>query len=393
MPPMPANAVLVHELEQDLEKTSLNSKVKEEKKPLETTILNQPQAPSVTTQPEPANPTLAHNVSHTYPSYQVGMYVPGATNAFVGIQTPPGPVHGGVPQHQKPQHSSFAAQQQQNGTGAAAPHHVLPQQQGGLYGTATAGPTTVMGTGSDTVGSSGAEPPTSASAIPPAMTGAMPYGNPPLFYGQQPYQISQPAVGYGYGYGQFSGGYGYQMGQGGGYGQPYDDQPQHSSHHSGNIGYSKNSHGSGGGYRRNTHHTNSHGNQYQNQYNPQQPAGYASGPYSIGYNVDHFSQHRGYGPGNGMAHYGVQAPGANYQVAPGFDDDKKNKNQRGGSVGGAGGVNNGNPNPVHFQPGLMGGQGGQQHPQQHIFLPGATDDTSPGSGAWPQNFPQGWQGS
>jgi len=393
MPPMPANAVHLHELEEKFESANLTHKTEDattsqvtdnavdsglvDKKPITTNLATATQTShmpvSSTTGPtgmEGIPSIMPHSQNY---GYGMGMYnygaanvAPGAANGFVGVHGA-GPVLAGVvpqQQQQKPQQQSNVTGQQQ---AAGQSGHQSLQQPQSLYGAPSATGANVGAPGADATAVSTAGTTTgenaanAAGALPPGMPGAMPY-NPAVFYGQQHYQMGQPhgGVGYGYGYGQFGGavqgGYAaYQqvMSQSGAYGQPYDEQPpqqhhnSHTSHHTGGShqgGYQKNNHGGGGGYRRNTHHNNHHsshhnshhtthgsaGHQYQNQYNPQQLAGYGAQPYNMGYSVDHFNQRAGYGPGN-VDHYGMGSGGA-YQTGigqSGFNQDSSDQQQQG----------------------------------------------------------------
>lgn len=458
MPPMPANAVTVHELEGKLEGVSLgvsSSQAEDSSKdvssaPLssgngvapslteksnvsndltDATQTSQPQQPPLVSggHPDSANPMLANQ---TYgAAYGMGIYnnYGGANvgNGFMGIHAP-NPVLGGVlPQQQKlPQQGTNTSQQQGNSQSGIPQHlHQGQQPQGGIYGA----PASNGNVGGSEGPASGAADAPSPAGIPPGMPGAMPY-NPALFYGQQYYQMGQPhgGVGYGHGYGQFGAGvqsgFGYQqvMGSNGGYGQPYDDAPQHhgshNNHHSNNShqNYQKNNHGGSGsgGYRgRNNHHNNSHhgshNNQYQNQYNPQH-GGYGAQPYNMGYGVDQFGNRGGYVPGN-MDPYAMQQNNAGYQSGGGHssggfsqeDSDhqlshSKGKSKGGNSRGNNNGFTSGNPNMQQFQqipPQQQGNQG-----QQHGFgFQGGASETSNAAGAsgssnsgWSN---QGWTGS
>lgn len=370
MPPMPPNAVLVHELEGKLERSSLEAaaKVEEEKQvPSEVKQADVPPPPAPQSvnpskAPEKSAPTATRTqqlplqqevapdmsalgvtsgmpsiqgipqhsaMSQNYPSYapaMAGMYNYGANlgGAFVGI-----PTLGVIP----PQQQKLPQQ------GSQQP---LPSQ--GLYASSTSsGPVpaseqTKQEEGNEVPASSTAGATSSslnAMGGPPGMHAGMPYNPAIAFYGQQHYapQMGQPhgGVGYGaYGYGaahQFGGapsGYGYQqlaMGQSGGYGQPYDHQAaetqhlsiaQQTAHHSASSAYQKNP----SGYRgRSTHHTQATpSHQYQNQYTPQHGLGYgAAQPYgAMGYSsMDHF-QRAGYGPAAGAMNnpYGMQQASA-----------------------------------------------------------------------------------
>jgi len=280
MPPMPANAVLVHELENKLDFKEPPAKKEEDTtqppadKATSTPAEQQPQP----NYPEPSNPVLPGMSQYTA-VYGMGMYNynPSSLGNFVGVHTPAGPVlaTGALPKQ------NTTSQLQNTQSNLPSQHH----QQGGLYGA----PATSVSTNQE----SGASSETSNSALPPGIAhGAIPY-NPALYHGQQYYQMGQPHGGYGYGYGQYTGvqgGFGYQQVMGQNNYQPYDDQHL-STQHSSNT-YQK----SATGYRSRSHHnSHTHGNhQYQNQYTPQQA--YAAQPY-MAYSVDHFSQRgTGYGP-------------------------------------------------------------------------------------------------
>lgn len=392
MPPMPANAVLVHELENKLE---INSKpepsvpIVPDKTNIAATLPPSqtntvPQVSSATENSSAPAPVLqsAANTGISQQSYnQYGMasmynYPSAAAgNGFVGVHTTAGPFVGAgvVPPHsQKP--GGITAQAPSAGP-AGAPH-TLPQHQAGLYGahqSAQSSGNATTSTDTNTNTSSDNTPgPTATGTMPPGMPN-MPYANPAVYYGQQPFHLGQHqgGIGYNYGYGaQFGGavqgGFGYQqvMGQSGGYGQPhYDDQPPHqgNAHHSGGSGgYQKNS---GGGYRgRNSHHNN---NQYQGQYNPQQHGGYAGQPYGMGYHGDHFNQRGGYGHGGMGDPYGMQQQGSsNYQSGgihsgSGFQDDDHHKGKKGGNNRNSGGAHN---SLQQFQQGPPHQLSGQQQP-------------------------------
>lgn len=292
MPPMPANAVLVHELENKLDLKEAHSQTKAEDviatnnvpvsvsqpptsvnmpaSSLSTdkatsanpTDLSQQQPHAVSNYPEPtANPVLPGMSQYTA-VYGMGMYNynPSSLGNFVGVHTPAGPVlaTGGVtgvlPQQQKlPQNTTSQQQHQQqqlhqqqqqtsNQSNLPSQHH--QQHQGaGLYGAPSTSANVGASNNEANSGASSSEASNSATAgLPPGIAhGAIPY-NPALYHGQQYYQMAgQPhgGVGYGYGYGAqyggaVQGGFGYQqvMGQNSAYGQPqpYDEAQQlHSS--------------------------------------------------------------------------------------------------------------------------------------------------------------------
>lgn len=455
MPPIPANAVSVHELEGKLESVSLAAKKHSE----ETKEVPASVPPATSTQSLENNnksnelgganqmPYPPHGISASHPdsnpilanqsyaaAYGMGMYnYNGANvgNGFMGIHTPNGPLLGGLPQQpqqqklqqqntsnsQQPQQQQ-QQQQQQGGAQTGVPQHLHQhqgqQQQGGLYGSSVGGAGLA---GSDASGSdNGNNANTTAAGIPPGMPATMPY-NPQLFYGQQYYQMGQPhgGVGYGHaGFGQFPGGvqssYGYQ--QVNAYGQHYDDSGHglSNSHHNNNShqqNYPKNNQGSGSGYRgrnnnNNNNHHNSHSNshQYQNQYNPQH-AGYGAQPYGMGYGVDQFNR-GGYGPGN-MDPYSMQHNNSGYGQSGGQhfgsggfnqDDHDHQLPHKGKSKGSHRGNNGGfsNSNIQQYQQ-VPPQQEGQQ--QSLGFQGNQSDSTGAGGGSnnagWGTN--QGWGGS
>jgi len=318
MPPMPTSAVLVADLENKLENTSISQK------PNETSAPAQPNPPqSLTTQPAPAPQEPAPILQQTGMSgynaaYNMNMY---AGSGFVGMHGPPVLTGGVVPPQQKHQ-TALPGQTPAVSGPTGTPQHLAT---GGLYGAPA--PSIGSGVGSDN--NTDATPTnTTATSMPPSMPGGIPY-NPQVFYGQQPpYQMGQPHanVGYGYGYnaqfGGVQGGFGYQqvMGQGGGY--PYDDQGQQQ----GNGNYQKSNTGRYGG------RNHSNGNQYQSQYNP--PAGYGAQPYNMGYSMDHFGQRTGYGPGS-MDPYAMQQTSGTYGAQSAVhstfqNDDDQHKAKKGG---------------------------------------------------------------
>lgn len=322
MPPMPEKIVHVHELENKLENASLKAKEEEPKKAPESSIPNSLQGvpqnmPPIMAGPPEGFAQMPQMPQQSYGAGQYGMgmysYTPqtgavGGHNAFMGVGIPGGaPI--GVPPQQKQQNLG----QQQAG--------VLSQQQGNIYG--ASGPSGQTSDSNISTASNEAANNPANAGMPPGMA-SMAHYNPAFIYGQQAYQMGQPhGVGYGFGFaGQYGGvqaGYGYQqlMGQGAGYGQPYDDQGQLHGGNSHQGGYSNKT--STGGYRgRGTHH-----NQYQTQYNPQGHGGYAGQPYNMGY-TDHFSQRGGYGQ-QPMDPYMQSSP---YQQN--IDHGKGNKNKPNG---------------------------------------------------------------
>jgi hypothetical protein len=395
MPPMPANAVLVHELENKLESTSLGAPVNNDQaapiqdKGIASTLPSQPD--QMPTGAQAAAPVLP---GQNYNQYGMpGMYNYGAGaagNGFVGIQTGPVLAGGMVPnQPGKPQHPGGLGQPNAGGPPG------VPQ---GLYGSQPPSAPSSGNAGSDPADNASVQP-----GMPPGMPGAIPYANPALYYGQHQFHMGQHqgGIGYNYGYGaQFGGvaqgGFGYQqgmMGQHGGYGGPnYDDQGHHqgNTHHSGGAGgYQKNT---GGGYRgRNAHHNNN--NQYQAQYNPQQHGAYGGQPYGMGYHGDQFNQRGGYGPGGMSDPYAMQQQGSgNYPsggMGGGFQDDDQQKGKKGGGHRG----NNNSSLQQNFQQGPPQQLGGQQP----FGLQGQGSESTPstgaggGGGGW-SNQGGGWSG-
>ena len=236
---------------------------------------------------------------------------------------------------------------------------------------------------------------------------SMQYANPAYMYaaaGGIPGQFNQmghPAYGmqaaaYGYGQqfapqGQYGGYNQGLMGQGGGYGGPshYDDQRgvggrggggnARDDHQGGGGGYNKG--GGRGGYRGNrNHHQNSHGSAYANNYqaNPNM-GGYGGGPYNMGYG--HGGGYGNPGAPSGMDHYGMQ------------------QQQQGG--GGYGGFSHQDNNDIKKSGVNQQGGGFQPQQQSHLHqqplgLQGSSADSNTGgaSGGWPsrqQNWGGDWQ--
>lgn len=275
MPPMPANAILVHELENKLdfkEPSSQTKKVEIEdviptsvvsvpstvsQPPTSSNIptsslssdkttsvnpvdLSQQQPHLVSNYPEAATNPVLPGMSQYTAVYGMGMYNynPSSLGNFVGVHNPNGPVlaAGGVagvlPQQQKvsqnttsqQQHQQHQQQHQQQQTSAQpnlpSQHH--QQHQGvGLYGAPSASVNVGVATNEATSGASSSDASNSATGgLPPGIAhGAIPY-NPALYHGQQQYyqMAGQPhgGVGYGYGYGAqyggaVQGGFGYQQ--------------------------------------------------------------------------------------------------------------------------------------------------------------------------------------
>jgi len=398
MPPMPENAVLVHELEHSLENTTLNNTNDQhaqapQGKHVATSLPPQPSAPVPGSMP----PGAAHGLpgQQNYSQYGMGMYnypsAAAAGSGFVGVPAQAGAPFlagvGAVPQQgQLPKGGGISPQ-----PGGATPG--LPTQNlppGGIYGHQTApssGNAPNAGNSTSDVSNNNAAAP-GAPGMPPGMPSMAPY-NPQMFYGQQPFHLGQHqgGMGYNYGYGQYGGvqgGFGYQqvMGQGGGYGGPHygDDQHQQGPPHQGNQGsggYNKNS-GGGGGYR-GRNNNNHHNNQYQNQYSAQQHHGYGGQHYGMGY------QQQGYGHNMGDP-YGMQQQ--QHQQQGGFQNDDNSKGRRGGN-------NNRSNN------GLQQFQGGptSEGQEQSFGLQGPNNDSAPpgGAGGWSNSNQAGtgggWSGA
>lgn len=309
MPPMPDQIVHVHELESNLKNVSLAPKEEVPKR-----VENLPDHLNANMQAVHIGHHDAY--SNPYGMSNYGQYPMYNYSAQMGV---PGNM---VPPQQKQQNLGA----QNNPYGAPAP--------------GSAGD----GNSSDTNAQS------NPSGMPPGM---MPQYNPALFYGQQNYQMGQPPGAYGYGFGTPYGGvqgYGFQqvMGQGAGYGQPYDDQAQHHGANSHQGGYNKNA---GGGYRGRTTH-------YQNQYNP---GAYGSQPYNMGYNS--YNEQRG-------GYIGSMDP---YMNSGGYHQDLDQGK----------GKPKGNRNFVNQQPQYPGGN------QFGSGLQGASNANSSNSGLYNQG---GWSG-
>mmetsp|Transcript_12501 Transcript_12501/g.24376 ORF Transcript_12501/g.24376 Transcript_12501/m.24376 type:complete len:895 (+) Transcript_12501:167-2851(+) len=372
MPPMPANAMLVHELENKLEGTSLGPKPEDSsaKTLPEKKDLGVPNQASI--QPQvftSGNDFGIQPGMPQYGGYGMGIYnygatsmAPGASNAFGSMPAGQFPLGGAVNQ-QQPKSQPTGISSQPQGVTRASPQPLTQQPQGPYTMQNPPGSTTSDGTSSN-------DGP-NASSMPPGMPG-MQYPNPAFMYGQYN-QMGHPAYAglqYGYGQGQqygVQGGFGYHqvMGhQGGGYGGgpgPYEDQGPHSH----NSSHMRDSH-QGGGYRGRNHHQNKYGNNYQSQggYGGyQSQGGYGGGPYAGG----------GYGP-SGMDHYGMQQQGGGYGSGGGFSHNDNNDHNKGKNKG------------PHRN-------GNQQFQQQPFGMQGSsTDSGAGGSGGWPASG-QSWGGS
>jgi hypothetical protein len=386
MPPMPAGAMLVHELENTLENTSLGATttaaVEEVKSLAENKDIVNANVQSSSSHPQSFNNDLG--TQNIYPGmtqyggYGMGMYSMGTSNGFGSM--PPGqfPLGGpiGQQQQQQPKPQTGLGQPPQQGVSrSGSSPHTLGQPQVPPY--AMQNPANEGGaTATDAVpnaATSGMPP--GVGQIPAAMQG---YPNPAFMYGQYN-QMGHPAYAgmqYGYGQGQqfgVQGGFGYHqvMGQGG-YGAPYghdgrhDDQGNHShmrdNHHS--------SYPKGGGYRHNRQNNHSQGgHQYGNNYQGQSYGG--GGPYGNNYQGQyggHDGQFpRGYGGSND--HYGMQQQGGGY---PGGGYQDNNDQSKGKPKG-----------PHRVQQGFH---------QQPVGLQGSTQNDS-GGGGWPPAGQTSWGGN
>lgn len=393
MPPMPANAMLVHELENNALGPKVGSNTSENKITMHSS-----------SQPQFFNPVnefaaggqMVNNPPRMYGD--MGMYnipPPGVVHSGLASM-PPGqfPLDTGVnnpsnTQLNGPVNSSSQLDQAGQHQQQQVPYGMQPSSLninvGGVAST------------SDAPNAGGG----AANNMPSGMP-SMQYPNPAYMYaaaGGIPGQFNQmghPAYGmqaaaYGYGQqfapqGQYGGYNQGLMGQGGGYGAPshYEDQRgggrgggnARDDHQGGGGGYNKG--GGRGGYRGNrNHHQTSHGSAYANNYqaNPNM-GGYGGGPaYNMGYG--HGGGYGNPGAPSGIDHYGMQQQqqGGGYGGFSHQDNDLKKSgvNQQGGG----------------FQ------QQSHLH-QQPLGLQGSSADTNTGgaSGGWPsrqQNWGGDWQ--
>jgi len=379
MPPMPEKIVSVSELENKLDNTSLKHAQEEMTEPKNTqenaglpnnlNAVPHNVAPVATGPPEGFAQMHQPGLQQNYAASQYGMPMYGynASAQGVGVPAPNGfmgagaPLGVGVPPQQK----------QQN---------LGQQQQGSIYGAPVAAQTT------DNNADANNNP--ANAGMPPGMPG-MPHYSPAFMYGQQPYMNAQPYgfAGYGHGvagqYGQA--GFGYQqqvMGQGAGYGQPYDDQGQ--QHHGGNNqqgGYNNKSTGGGGGgggggYRgRNNQQQQQQqqqqNQQYQNQYNPQNHGGYGGQPYNMGYN-DHANQYQRGGYGQQPMDPYMQNTGGYHQETEHGKGNKNKGNNR----------NNYGNNTQNMNQYQQGGQFGGLQGGAGAGAAGASDNSNPTFQGW-----------
>lgn len=390
MPPMPPNAVLVHELENKLEQVSLETNSKQSINATEKPISGIQQQPSQTAHDiQSAHIPNIHSQNPYSSSSQYGTAMgmgytygggPAATavNAFVGMHGPGAPVLGTQPPPPKPPQPAGGPLQQ------GAP--------GGLYGSHTlqsSGSVPERAIGGSTADSVS----TSNAGIPPGMPNpGMPYGNAPVYYGQQPpfhMGHSQGGIGYNYYGAQFGSvqGFGYPqgMGQSGAYGHgPYHEDPGVAGTHShqqqpASGGYQAPKNNTGGYRAGRNHHNNANQYQQNHQYTPQQhhQGGYVGQPYGMGYQHDQYGQRGAYG---GMQDpYGMQPqqPQGAGGYGAGFQSDDQYK-----------GKNKGN----RYQ---QQGPPQQQSSQQGFGLQGqASSDSNQqaASGGWSNQHSSGWSG-
>jgi len=433
MPPMPANAMLVHELENKLEHTGLGPKV--DSTPV---VSEKASVPSSQSQPFNAVSQLTSQMNPPGMSQYAGMGMYNMAPAGVpnGLGSMPGqfPLDATANTQQQPS-------AQQNDSRPGHPPSQLnqaTQQQQVPYGiqpNATSATTTTAATPSTEAPSAvvAGAPGATAPGMPPGMP-SMQYPNPAYMYAAgvpgQFNQMGHPAYGMqaAYGYGQQfapQGGHqfgGYNQGlmgqqqQGQGYGAPshYDDQrgaPRggRDNHQGGGGGYNKGGRGGGGGYRGNRNNNQHHNNQQQHQSQQQgygnnyqtnpNIGGYGASPYNMGYG-------HGGGYGNpagpsGMDHYGMQQQ----------QHQQQQQQQQQGAGGGYGGFSHQENDhtkktAVPHQGTAAGQQGGfqqQQQPQQPqlhqqpLGLQGTSTDTATGgagaTGGWPGSRQQNWGGN
>lgn len=397
MPPMPTNAMLVHELEGKLDNTTLGTKV-ETNNTTATAQSSQPQLPTVNGLGNPPGMSQYNGMGGMFPSAGV----PNALGSMPTTQFPLTDTSTNNQQQSNAQQndsrSGLPSQLNQQGTTQPqqSAYAMQPTAAGVQSNTAGAPGTTSAPNGGVNVGAPGSG---NAPGMPPSMQQQQQqYPNPAYMYAQpnQFNQMGHPAYGMqaaAYGYGQqFApqgghqfGGYNQPglMGQGGGgYGAPshYDDQRggPRGGNNNNNMrdsgGYNK---GGGRGYRgnRNNHHQNNHGSGYGNnnnnnygQSNPNVGGGYGASPYG---NMGYGGHQGGYGNPNagpsGMDHYGMQQ-----QQQQGGHGEKSGGNQ-----------------PFQQQSHLH---------QQPLGLQGASTETGTAGGAssgggWPGQSRQNWGGN
>jgi len=361
MPPMPAEATFVSELEGRLESAQLSV---EAPSPDEGSAVEPPSTSPPVSAPAPVASAVSGALSPDIgsappPRVEVAPLpsgptppAPAAPAAPPSVVSGPLPSSGGfAPYGAAGAYAGYAAGGLGGGLpgapafGATAPHGsaTVPvvaakaSQGGGLGGSAAGGTPGsglqaagqvsaglypgVVGAGAD-IGAVASAPVDAGvpAGVPPGINAGL-YPNSMYYPQQYNYGAGVPAYPFGYNqYGMGSGmqaGYAYaqQIGQNG-YAQ-YDDGQQHQQqqqqqhtqvqnhHQSGGGQYNK-----GGGYRRNNHHNNNHqnSNSYHNQYNPQQQQGYGQQTYNMGHYGDPFNR-TGYGHAMNMDHYNMPTSG------------------------------------------------------------------------------------
>lgn len=371
MPPMPAGAMLVHELENKLENTTLNQPALNQDEKTEPKDVT---APSNSQPQSFGDPNTSNYPMNQYGAYGgMGMYNMNTSNGGFGSM-PPGQFPLGGPLGQQQPKPSLGApnQNQRAGTspslqqGAGAPYIQTPEGS----------------TPNDQQLPSGNQPPNMPPGVNQIPAGMQGYPNPAFMYGQYN-QMGHPYAGMQYGYAgqgqQFGvqGGFGYhQVMSGGGYGAPYGHDGRHYGDDS-NHSHMKDNHypKGGGGYRHNNRNNHQGGhNNYGNNYQGGNYGG--GGPYGNNYQGQyggHGDQFQRGGYGGNNDHYGMQGgapyPGGGYQN----DNDGKGKPK--------------GPNRVQ-----------QGFHTQPVGLQGASQNESGaggGGGGWPSSGPSGqsWGGN
>ena len=406
MPPMPAGAMLVHELENKLEAAVLAPKNNDNNN-------NSGSSDQVNTQASSSQPQLFMNPPGMPQYGGMGMYgipPPGMHNGLLSSMPPAQfgqlPLDSGLNQLNNSRPGNSPSQLNQAG------QPLTQQGQYGMPSTTSASTNTGAPSSVDTPNGVGGAPGGMPPGMPPTMQG---YPSPAYMYasGGVPGQFNQmghPAYGmqaapYGYGqqfapqgqYGGYSQGL---MGQGGGYGAPQHYDDQRGGPRGGNMrdehqggGYNKRD-GGRGGYRGNRNqHQNNHPTGYGNNYGPANSnLGYGGMP-----------QYGGYGHGGGYGNPGGPAGMDPYAM-------QQQQQQGGGGYGGGGGFNH--QDNDHSKKSLGGVSNHQQaggfqshlHPQQsHLHQQqsglhaGSSNDVGgvgqvSGSGGWPGARQQQWSG-
>ena len=326
MPPMPAGAILVHELENKLENTSLNQPALTTEEPVENKNVA---APSSSSQPqsfgEPNN-TAGNYPMNQYGGYGMGMYNMNTSNGGFGSMPPGQFPLGGPLGQQQPKQQGLAAPNQNQRAGTSP---TLQQGTGAPY-------TQNESTNAQQLPTTGGanQPPNMPPGVNQIPAGMQGYPNPAFMYGQYN-QMGHPYPGMQYGYAgqgqQFGvqGGFGYhQVMSGGGYGAPYGHDGRH--HGDDNHSHMRDNHHNypkgGGGYRHNNRNNHQGGhNNYGNNYQGGSYGG--GGPYGNNYQGQYGDQFQRGGYGGNNDHYGMQGsapyPGGGYQN----DNDGKGKSK------------------------------------------------------------------